>query len=74
MTNPYANETLWIEQGKPVTQRLAGPRALFEFMGANEGKVTDMWHQHAEHYGNAQCGSWITPDEWRHVAAYMQMF
>lgn len=36
----YANDTLWIEQGKPVTQGLAGPRQLFEFVTANAGSVT----------------------------------
>lgn len=36
----YANDTLWIAQGTPVTQGLAGPRALFEFVTANQGKVT----------------------------------
>lgn len=37
--NLYADETLWIEQGKPIGQGLFGPRALFEFATANEGKV-----------------------------------
>lgn len=40
LTNLYADETLWIEQGKRVTQGLDSPRALFEFMTANQGKVT----------------------------------
>lgn len=36
----YADNTLWIEQGKPVTQGLEGPRQLFEFVTANKGDVT----------------------------------
>lgn len=40
LTNLYADDTLWIEQGKRVTQGLDGPRALFEFVTANDGKVT----------------------------------
>ncbi|WP_299506068.1 nuclear transport factor 2 family protein [uncultured Roseobacter sp.] len=36
----YADDTLWIAQGAPVTQGLEGPRQLFEFVTANEGKVT----------------------------------
>lgn len=36
----YAEDTLWIAQGTPVTQGLEGPRQLFEFVAANEGKVT----------------------------------
>lgn len=36
----YANDTLWIEQGKSVTQGLEGPRQLFEFVTANAGSVT----------------------------------
>lgn len=36
----YADDTLWIEQGKRVAQGLDGPRALFGFVTANEGKVT----------------------------------
>ena len=36
----YADNTLWIEQGKPVSQGLDGPRALFEFVAANKGMVT----------------------------------
>ncbi len=40
LINLYADDTLWIEQGKRVTQGLDGPRALFEFVTANDGKVT----------------------------------
>lgn len=40
LTNLYADDTLWIEQGKRVTQGLDGPRALFEFVTANDGKVS----------------------------------
>ena len=36
----YAADTLWIEQGKPVSRGLEGPRQLFEFVTANEGSVT----------------------------------
>ena len=36
----YADDTLWIEQGKPVSQGLDGPRTLFEFVAANKGNVT----------------------------------
>ena len=36
----YADDTLWIEQGKPVNHGLDGPRALFEFVAANRGNVT----------------------------------
>lgn len=36
----YAADTLWIEQGKPVSQGLDGPRALFEFVAAKKGNVT----------------------------------
>lgn len=36
----YAKDTLWIEQGKLVTQGLEGPRQLFEFVTANAGSVT----------------------------------
>ncbi len=36
----YANDTLWIAQGAPVTQGLEGPRQLFEFVTANKGDVT----------------------------------
>ncbi len=36
----YADDTLWIAQGTPVTQGLEGPRQLFEFVTANKGKVT----------------------------------
>ena len=36
----YAEDTLWIAQGAPVTQGLDGPRALFEFVTANRGHVT----------------------------------
>lgn len=35
----YADQILWIEQGKPVSQGLNGPRELFEFVTSNEGKV-----------------------------------
>ncbi|WP_342074935.1 nuclear transport factor 2 family protein [Yoonia sp. SS1-5] len=40
LINLYAEDTLWIEQGKPVSQGLSGPRQLFEFVTANAGKVT----------------------------------
>lgn len=40
LTGLYAKNTLWIEQGKPVSQGLDGPRALFEFVAANKGDVT----------------------------------
>ncbi|MDP5220999.1 nuclear transport factor 2 family protein [Ruegeria sp. 2205SS24-7] len=36
----YSKDTLWIEQGKPVSQGLDGPRELFEFVTANKGEVT----------------------------------
>ncbi|WP_299733830.1 nuclear transport factor 2 family protein [uncultured Tateyamaria sp.] len=36
----YADDTLWIAQGAPVTQGLEGPRQLFEFVTANKGNVT----------------------------------
>ncbi|UZD89724.1 YybH family protein [Cognatishimia activa] len=36
----YADDTLWIEQGKRVTQGLEGPRQLFEFVTQNAGEVT----------------------------------
>lgn len=36
----YSEDTLWIEQGKPVRQGLDGPRELFEFVTANKGNVT----------------------------------
>lgn len=36
----YADDTLWIAQGTPVSQGLEGPRQLFEFVAANEGDVT----------------------------------
>lgn len=36
----YADKTLWIAQGKPVSQGLEGPTQLFEFVAANKGKVT----------------------------------
>ncbi len=35
----YAEHTLWIEQGKPVSRGLKGPRELFEFVTSNKGKV-----------------------------------
>lgn len=40
LTNLYADDTLWIEQGNPVSQGLAGPRQLFEFVTSNAGSVT----------------------------------
>lgn len=40
LTGMYADDTLWIEQGKRVKQGLDSPRALFDFMTANEGNVT----------------------------------
>ena len=39
LLNLYAEQTLWIEQGKPVSQGLKGPRELFEFVTSNKGKV-----------------------------------
>lgn len=36
----YARDTLWIAQGSPVSQGLAGPRALFDYVTTNKGKVT----------------------------------
>ena len=36
----YAEDTLWIAQGAPLSQGLAGPRQLFEFVTANAGSVT----------------------------------
>jgi len=36
----YADDTIWIEQGKPAVQGLEEPRKLFEFVAANKGKVT----------------------------------
>ncbi|WP_299891758.1 nuclear transport factor 2 family protein [uncultured Ruegeria sp.] len=36
----YSEDTLWIEQGKPVRQGLEGPKELFEFVTANKGDVT----------------------------------
>jgi ketosteroid isomerase-like protein len=36
----YAEDTLWIEQGKPATQGLEEPRKLFDFVTSNKGKVT----------------------------------
>lgn len=40
LVNLYADDTLWIEQGKPVSQGLDGPRQLFEFVTTNAGSVT----------------------------------
>lgn len=40
LVNLYADDTLWIAQGTPVSQGLEGPRQLFEFVTQNEGKVT----------------------------------
>ncbi|WP_415401772.1 YybH family protein [Tateyamaria sp. SN3-11] len=40
LVNLYADDTLWIAQNSPVSQGLDGPRALFEFVTANQGKVT----------------------------------
>lgn len=36
----YAEDTIWIEQGKPAIKGLDEPRKLFEFVTANEGEVT----------------------------------
>ena len=36
----YAEDAVWIEQGKPATQGLEEPRKLFNFVTANKGKVT----------------------------------
>lgn len=36
----YAEESLWIEQGKPAVKGLEPARKLFEFVTANKGSVT----------------------------------
>ena len=36
----YADDTIWIEQGKSATSGLHEPRKLFEFVTANKGEVT----------------------------------
>ena len=36
----YAEDTIWIEQGKPAKEGLEEPRKLFEFVTANKGEVT----------------------------------
>lgn len=36
LIGPFHDETLWIEMGKPAIQSLAGPRASFEVVTANE--------------------------------------
>ncbi len=36
----YAEDTLWIEQGKPAVQGLQAPRELFDFVTSNKGQVT----------------------------------
>lgn len=36
----YAQDTLWIAPGLPVSQGISGPRELFEFVTKNEGTVT----------------------------------
>ena len=36
----YSDAPIWIEQGKPATVGLDGPRALFEFVTKNKGDVT----------------------------------
>lgn len=36
----YAEDTIWIEQGKPAIQGLEEPGKLFEFVTANKGEVT----------------------------------
>ncbi len=36
----YADDALWIEQGKPVVRGLNAPRQLFEFVTTNQGVVT----------------------------------
>lgn len=36
----YSDSPVWIEQGKPATVGLEGPRALFEFVASNKGLVT----------------------------------
>lgn len=36
----YAEDTLWIEQGKPAIQGLQAPRQLFDFVTSNKGQVT----------------------------------
>lgn len=35
----YADDTLWIAQGTPVSQGLKGPQELFEFVTSNKGRV-----------------------------------
>lgn len=36
----YADDTIWIEQGKPASLGLDEPSKLFEFVTANKGEVT----------------------------------
>ncbi|WP_420334690.1 YybH family protein [Roseibium sp.] len=36
----YAEDTIWIEQGKPAIKGLEEPRKLFEFVTSNKGEVT----------------------------------
>lgn len=36
----YADDVLWIEQGKPAVQGLQAPRQLFDFVTRNNGQVT----------------------------------
>lgn len=36
----YSDAPVWIEQGKPASVGIEGPRALFEFVTANKGEVT----------------------------------
>lgn len=40
LTGLYADDTLWIAQGMPISQGLEGPRQLFDFVTTNQGKVT----------------------------------
>lgn len=40
LVNLYAEDALWIEQGKPAIQGLQAPRQLFEFVTSNQGKLT----------------------------------
>lgn len=40
LTSLYADDTLWIAQGEPLSQGLEGPRELFEFVASMEGDVT----------------------------------
>lgn len=39
LVNLYADDALWIEQGKPAVQGLDAPRQLFEFVTSNQGQL-----------------------------------